>query len=417
MPLKSILNQLQKFKSFVYANVVWSASGQELEVHLRPRKNSRPVCVECRRPGPIYDHQRQARRFEFVPLWGIAVFFVYRMRRVDCPDCNRVVIEQVPWGDGKHRTTTTYRWFLANWAKRLSWQEVAVISHTSWQTVYRSVRYAVLWGIAHDTWKNVVSIGIDEIAWRKGHKYLTLVYQIDEGRKRLLFIAEERTQEALHRFFDRLLPEQIVELKFVVSDMWRNYLDVVRDRAGNAVHILDRFHVMKKLNEAVDQVRRDETRRLKADGYEPVLKQTRWCLLKRPENLSDRQTVTLQELLTYNLRTVRAWLLREDFQRFWEYRTASWAGRFLNEWMTRTLRSRLEPLKKVALSLRAHRPLLLNWFRANGALSAGVVEGFNGKAKLTMKKAYGYRTHEALQIALYHTLGKLPEPNFTHRFW
>ena len=127
--------------------------------------------------------------------------------------------------------------------------------------------------------------------------------------------------------------------------------------------------------------------------------------------------MTLKELLTYNLRTVRAWLLREDFQRFWEYRSAGWAGRFLDEWVTRTMRSRLPPLKKVAQSLRTHRPLLLNWFRAKGSLSAGVVEGFNGKAKLTMKKAYGYRTQQALEVALYHTLAKLPEPTFTHRFW
>jgi transposase len=417
MPLETILNRLHKFKSFVYGKVVWKEPGQSIDVHIRPRKNSRPVCSSCRQPGPVYDHQPEARRFEFVPLWGLAVFFVYRMRRVNCRTCGRVVVEQVPWGDGKHRTTTTYRWFLADWAKRLSWQEVAVVFKTSWQTVFRSVQYAVHWGIANDQWHNVVSLGIDEIAWRKGHKYLTLVYQIDEGRKRLLFIAQERTKAALHQFFDLMRPEQIAALKFVVSDMWPNYLDVVRDRAGKAVHILDRFHVMKKLNEAVDQVRRDETRRLKTDGYEPVLKKTRWCLLKRPENLSDRQTVALKELLTYNLRTVRAWLLREDFQRFWDYRTAGWAGRFLDEWVTRTMRSRLDPMKKVARSLRTHRPLLLNWFRARGSLSAGVVEGFNGKAKLTMKKAYGYRTPDALQVALYHTLGKLPQPDFTHRFW
>lgn len=182
--------------------------------------------------------------------------------------------------------------------KRLSCQEVAVVFGTSWQTVFRSVRYAVHWGIVHDTWNNVVSIGIDEIAWRKGHKYLTLVYQIGEGRKRLLSIAQERAKAALHRFFDVLQPEQRAELKFVVSDMWQNCLEVVRERAGEAVHILDRFHVMKKLNESLDQVRRDETRRLKANGYKPVLKKTRWCLQKRPQNLSKRQTVTLKELLT-----------------------------------------------------------------------------------------------------------------------
>ena len=417
MPLETILNRLQKFKSFVYESVCWSKDQSALEIHLRPRKHSRPVCSECGRPGAVYDHQRTDRRFEFVPLWGLAVFFVYRMRRVDCRQCGRVVIEKVPWCDGKHQTTITYRWFLSNWARRLSWSEVATIFHTSWQTVYRSVRHAVIWGIANDSRAGVTSIGIDEIAWRKGHRYLTLVYQIDEGRRRLLYIARDRTKDALHGFFDLLSPKQLSELKFVVSDMWKNYLDVIRDRVGHAVHLLDRFHVMKKLNEAIDQVRREETQRLKRDGYEPVLKSARWCFLKRPENLTNRQTVTLKELLAYNLQTVRAWLSREEFQRFWCYQTAGWAGRFLDEWTSRTMRSRLEPMKKVARTLRAHRDLLLNWFHAKGQLSAGTVEGLNGKAKLTMKKAYGFRTYNAIEVALYHTLAKLPEPEFTHRFW
>lgn len=417
MQMTTILNHLQKHKSFVYERVTWSPDQTGLEIHIRPRKNARPICSGCRRTGAIYDHQPTPRHFEFVPLWGLAVWFVYRMRRVDCHRCEQVLVEQVPWSDGKHRTTTTYRWFLAAWARRLSWSEVAEVFGTSWQTVFRSVRYAVMWGIANDHWQGITAIGIDEIAWRKGHKYLTLVYQIDEGHKRLLFIARERTKAALEQFFDLLSTEQLQQLKFVVSDMWQNYLDVVQQRAGQAVHVLDRFHIMKKLNEALDQIRREETRRLKEDGYEPVLKHSRWCLLKRPENRTEKQTVKMAELLQYNLKSVRGYLHREEFQRFWEYTTAGWAGRFLDEWTTRVMRSRLEPLKKVAQSLRAHRDLLLNWFRAKGVYSAGVVEGLNGKAKLTMKKAYGFRTSEALQVALYHTLGKLPEPDFTHRFW
>jgi transposase len=113
---------------------------------------------------------------------------------------------------------------------------------------------------------------------------------------------------------------------------------------------------------------------------------------------------------------VRAHLLREDFQRFWEYTSPSWAGKFLDEWCRQTMRSRLEPLKKVAASLRNHRSLILNWFQARGTISAGTVEGFNNKAKLTTRKAYGFRTLEAVKIALYHTLGALPEPESAHEF-
>ena len=148
-----------------------------------------------------------------------------------------------------------------------------------------------------------------------------------------------------------------------------------------------------------------------------MLKHSRWCLLKRPEHLTEKQTVKLSELLHYNLRSMRAYLLREDFQRFWEYTSPGWAARFLDQWCTRTMRSKLEPMKKVARTLRNHLELILNWFRAKGTISAGTVEGFNNKVKLTTRKSYGFRTYEAIETSLYHNLGALPEPEFTHRFW
>ena len=159
------------------------------------------------------------------------------------------------------------------------------------------------------------------------------------------------------------------------SDMWKPYLNVIAEKLGQAVHVLDRFHVMQKFGKAMDEIRAEEAKRLERDGYEPVLKKSRWCLLKRPENLTDKQTVKLSELLKYNLRTVRAYLLREEFQRFWEYKSAGWAGKFLDEWTGRVMRSRLEPMKKVARSIRTHRPLILNWFRAEGKSRRGPWRG------------------------------------------
>jgi len=142
----------------------------------------------------------------------------------------------------------------------------------------------------------------------------------------------------------------------------------------------------------------------------------RFCLLKRPENLTDSQEIKLAELVRYNLRTVRACLLKEDFQFFWQYVSPAWAGKFLDRWCSRTMRSRLEPMRRVARMLRHHRPLMLNWFRARGEISAAAVEGLNNKLKVTTRKAYGFRTFPALEIALYHALGHLPEPKLTHRF-
>ena len=193
--------------------------------------------------------------------------------------------------------------------------------------------------------------------------------------------------------------------------MWRPYLKVVAKKASKAIHVLDRFHIMAKMNKAIDEVRAKE-----AKGYQPVLTNTRWLLLKRPENLTAKQEPRLAELLQYNLRSVRAYLLKEDFQFFWSYRSPHWAGAFLDRWCTRTLRSRIDPMKKSARTLRAHRALLLNWFRAKKQFSSGAVEGFNNKAKLTMRKSYGFRTYRAAEIVLYHTLGDLPQPKTTHTF-
>jgi transposase len=149
---------------------------------------------------------------------------------------------------------------------------------------------------------------------------------------------------------------------------------------------------MKKFNEAIDQERRDEVKRLKAQGEESVLIRSRWILLKRPAKLSDSQIVRLNELVKANLSCVKAYLMREQFQRFWEYQRAAWASKFLDQWITQALQSNIEPMKKVAKSLRKHQPLILNWFKAGGILSPGTVEGFNNKAKLTIKKAYGFRS-------------------------
>ena len=414
MQLQAILNCVEKQKGFVYRNARFATDRSEILVDLHPHRRSRPVCSGCDRKGPGYDTLAQ-RRFEFVPLWAIPVFFLYCMRRVNCPRCG-VTVEKVPWADGKHRSTYSYRVFLAGWAKRLSWKETAAIFGTSWDTVFRAVQWIVRWGLVHREIGPVEAIGVDEIAYRRGHKYLTLVYQIDSDCRRLLYVAKDRTEQSLRGFFSTVPESALTGLKFICTDMWRQYMSVIAEQADGAVNILDRFHVMKKLNEKIDQVRAEEARQLKSKGKGELLKHSRWCLLKRLENLTDKQVLKLSELLRYNLRSVRAYLMREDFQRFWDYERPAWAGKFLDQWCTRAMRSKIEPMKEMARTLRRHRTLLLNWFRARGEISNGSVEGMNNKAKLALKKAYGFKSYETVEIALYHQLGKLPEPKQTHRF-
>ncbi|MCU7895740.1 MAG: transposase [Candidatus Thiodiazotropha sp. (ex Lucinoma aequizonata)] len=167
----------------------------------------------------------------------------------------------------------------------------------TWDHVFCSVEQAVTWGREHQDLSGVKAIDVDEIVWQRGHRYLTLVYQIDEHNKRLLWIGEKRTVKTLLRFFRWFGKERSLELKFVCSDMWKPYLKVIAKKAGGALHILDRFHIMAHLSKAIDEVRAQEARELKEKGYESILTKTPWLLLKRPENLRAKRESKLAELL------------------------------------------------------------------------------------------------------------------------
>ena len=417
MLIKTILNKCHKFKSFVYGQVRFENYFGEIVIviDITPRANSKAICSSCHNTAPLYD-KLEIRKFEFIPIWGFRVFFIYLMRRVDCNNCG-VKVEEVPWGMGKRELTKTYMSFLANWAKKLSWKEVAESFQTTWEKVFHAVEYIVEYGLKHRVLKGITAIGIDEILWHRGHKYLTLVYQINAKNIRLLWIGKDRTVKTLLHFFIYFGKANSHALKYICSDMWKPYIKVIKKKAKQAIHILDRFHIVSMINKKIDEIRASEYRKIKENGQEPILKNARWCLLKRKENLTEKQEVKLKDLLKYNIKSVRAYLLKEDFTGFWDYVSPTWAGKFLDRWCKRAMRSRIDPIKKAAKSIRKHKELILNWFKAKKAFSSGIVEGLNNKVKVTMRKSYGFKTFKCTEIALYHALGKLPEPELTHRFY
>src|SRR6266850_386207 len=312
LEVKTILNRIQHFAGFVYQEVRfgYSAKGRlQIHVRLEPHRNCRGNCSECREPAPGYD-RLPPRQWLFVPLWGIKTYFFYAPRRVDC-SVHGVVVEHIPWSDGKRPVTLSMMCFLSGWARRLSWRETARAFRTSWECVYRSVEWFVQWGLAHRKLENVRAIA-----------------------------------------------------------------------SAKAAH----------------------------------LKNMRWKLLRRGSRVRGKARQQLKNLAASKLVTARAWILKEIFQHFWKYRSLTWARYFLEDWTWRALRSRIEPMMKVARMLRAHQELILNWFRAKGEISSGAVEGLNNKIRVVTRRSYGFRTYDAMEIALYHTLGRLPEPELTHRF-
>jgi transposase len=236
MELITILNRCHRFRGFVYHQARFSPDKKSIEVSVRPRKGSTAICSRCHQTAPGYD-QLGERRFEFIPLWGFFVFLLYAMRRVDCRRCGAVLVEEVPWGDGKRTLTKAYMLFLARWARRLSWKETAEAFRTSWDKVFDAVEYVVTWGLEHRTLGQIDAIGVDEIQYAKGHKYLTLVYQIDIGITRLLWVGKERTIASFQGFFTTMGEEIVSNIVFVCSDMWEPYLKVIREKCSQALHI------------------------------------------------------------------------------------------------------------------------------------------------------------------------------------
>jgi transposase len=397
LQVKTVLNAIQHFPGFVYRDIRLQCyrDGQPrcLEITVRAHHGRAARCSRCLKPAPGYDQLPQ-RSWLFVPLWGLVTWFLYAARRVHCPE-HGVVIEHVPWSDGKRPVTIAMMCFLSPWARRLSWRETARAFGTSWACVYRSVEWFVQWGLAHRTLAGIWSIGIDEIHWGRGkgaNGFLTVIYQIDGHCRRLLWVGRKRTQATLRRGLAALGPEVVGRLRFVCTDMWRPYLNVVAAKVGQALHVLDRFHITSHLNQAVDEVRRAETGRLRGRPTAEKLKKMRWKLLRRGSRLRGKAKSRLYGLLQSKRATGRAWMLKETFQDFWRYRSLTWAKAFLEVWCSRALRSRLEPMKKVARMLRSHEKLLMNWFKAKGEISSGAVEGLNNKIRVVPRRSYGFRT-------------------------
>jgi len=418
MRLTTVLNRCAKCKRFVFSKSRFDKHGRIL-VDVRARRNSQARCSGCGKSASTYDTASEPRLFEFIPFWGFAVHLVYRMRRVSCPDCG-VTVEKVPWTDGKQRKTLVYLAYLAGWAEDLPWKRVAERLRTSWQSVYRAVQWVVEYGLEHRSLDNVTAIGVDEIQYLKGHKYLTVVYQLDAGCRRLLWVGKKRTIKTLEKFFEDMIavaPKFSNNVRFVCSDMWQAYLRVIREKVPHALHVLDRFHIRQKFSKALDKVRRQEASRLRKQGKEPVLAKSRWCFLKKRANLTTKQRGRLRDLLRMNLRTVKAYLLTEQFEHFWTYKSPTWAKKFLKAWTRQAMYSKIEPMKDVAKMLRRHEELIINWFQARKQINNGITEGLNLNIKLAMRKARGFRSFEVARIAFFHQLGKLPKPEFDHQFW
>jgi len=317
MRVETLLNHMEHYKGFVYEACGLNRETDTLEGLVRERGGVRVARPRCGRRCTVYDHL-PPRRYWCVPLRMAEVVLVYAPRRADCPSCGPRA-EQVPWAKGKSPLTKSYARLLARWAKRLPWNRAAGIFGCGWHQVCEAVRQAVDWGLEHRDLASVRSVGVDEVYFGAKSKYQTLVYQLCSAKPRLLFVAEGHKEGALSGILKGQGAAWCADIEHVCSGMWRAYLKSVAKLLPSAMHILDRFHIEAKLNEAVDKVRRAEARELAGQGL-VILKNLRYAFLKRPENLTDGQREGLQKIVNRrSLKTVRAYHWKESFLLFWEH--------------------------------------------------------------------------------------------------
>jgi transposase len=348
---------------------------------------------------------RKERDWRDLSLRKLPLKLRYRPRRVECPRCG-VRVEDFPWAEPWARVTTALSNAVAILARELSWQGTARQYGLNWKSVATIVKRAVQYGLRNRVRPAMHVIGIDEVSRRKGQIYLTVVYDLE--RRVLVWVGEDRTEEAVRKFFtEEMGARRCATLRVVCMDMWAAYAKLVREHAPNAQILFDRFHIVKHLNEAVEEVRRSEMRRLSLKER-VVFKRSRWLLLKNPWNLNPDQKERLSTLVRWNAPIVRAYYLKESFQLFWDYKQSKRAGTHLQKWMTSAMRSRLDPFKRFVRMLRAHLDGVLPWTRIR--LSNAAVEGMNNKIKSISHRSFGFRTAKNFIAAIYHCCARLPLP-------
>ena len=382
----------------------------ELLVSIEPDLRYHPLCGVCGTPGDYRD-TLQKRYFRHVPIWGINVNLTYSPCRVSCSKCSGIHVEQMPWAAGKKRFTKALAVTIATWARQLTWQQVARQFGCSWGTVAAAVAYVVAFGLARRDLSGVTHIGIDEISRQKGHVYLTNVYNLKTGT--LIWSTEGRSTDSLDGFFSFFGQERTEKLIGICCDMWPAFIKAVKAKAPQATLVFDKFHIVKKLTEAVDTVRRQEISE-KGEEHKKLVAGSRYIWLKNPWNLTNKQKVSLETLETLNLTIHRAYLIKEFFRDFWQSTTREIATKVLNQWYSLVAESEIKPMQEVAKLIKRHEENILTYF--DMPISNGIVEGLNNKAKVISHRAYGFRTAKNYILNLYHCMADLTMPTTLHRF-
>lgn len=385
----------------------WSVSQvivneEELRVDVwveHPEKTKWP-CPECATEYGVLDHAEE-RVWRHLDSCQFATFLHARIPRINCPIHGAKQV-RVPWAEPKSRFTLMFEHLAIDVLRECSITGAKRILRTSWDKAWGIMERAVVRGMERKQARPARHIGVDEKAIAKGHKYMTLVCDLDHHT--VDYVSKEREEAALQGYYRQLTPEQRDAIEAVAMDMWQPFISATEKALPEAekkiVH--DRFHIMRDMGEAVDEIRRAEHKELLGEGIE-LLKHTKYLWLANAENIPVQRRAEFRNLQAENLKSSRAWAIKEALREFWQYRYRGPAEAFLKRWYWWATHSRLEPVIEVAKKLKRHWAQVLNYCQHR--ITTAVCEGFNSKIQTVKKMACGFRNAENFKTAIFFHCG------------
>lgn len=387
-------------KPWLVERVELDRDGREVRVFLH-NEQRRPPCPQCGKACGRYDSR--PRRWRHLDTCQYQTVLVTDVPRVQCPE-HGVQQIAVPWAEAGSRFTALFEALIIDWLQEASVSAVTEAFGLSWEAVDGVMQRAVRRGLARRKKTLPKHVAVDETSFQKRHEYVTVV--LDRKESTVTHVADGRGRETLDEYWTQFSKEELATIESVTMDMWGGYIVSTAEHVPEAEQKIafDRFHVAKHLGDAVDKVRRQEHRQLRAAGNE-LLKGTRYLWLENPEGMTSTRRLELEELRGASLKTARAWSIKEFAATLWCYRSRAWARKAWLRWYSWAIRSRLEPVRKVARMIKRHLEGIVN------AVVLGVtnarLEATNARIQAIKKRACGFRNRERFRNAIYFHLGGL----------
>jgi transposase len=399
-----VLSKVLRLKEIKISSFDFKNRDKELHINVKPYKNG-CLCPFCQRRCQIVRQGTEPRQWTDLTIFGMVTIFHYAPKEIQCPTHGRVQ-EQIPWAAAHARVTYRLEYRICGLCQIMTQKAAAAILAIATSTLSDILHRIINRVRSEHKIRGLVTLGVDEISYCKGHKYATIVYDID--RSCVVWVGKGKGRETIDRFFREALSEdQRKRVRWASCDMSKTYINAIKEHCPNATLVIDRFHIVKALNEAVDEVRKEEWRKLGADDRKAI-KGLRWLLGMHARNRTKANTRVLNELRNSNRRIHRAWVLKDEFDHFWNFSSPGKARKFLKRWMTAALKSRIPSLRDFVNTLKNHFDNIITFITR--PLTNAVAEGLNRVIKIVKNRASGFRGLESFIDLIFLTVGDVDIP-------